>query len=131
MLVYFNFFSLWNKGCFAVYAQSVKGIKKREKTTGISCKPILSKTLNSRGQMDLIDMQTCPDGEYKQLLVYQDLGAVEIGDFVVLPIPDVDRSVSSAPNLICRIVDIDYQYNVHELECEAGVLSVMFARKLI
>ena len=81
--------------------------------------------------MDLIDMQTCPDGEYKWLLVYQDLGAVEIGDFVVLPIPDVDRSVSSAPNLICRIVDIDYQYNVHELACEAGVLSVMFARKLI
>ena len=56
------------------------------------------------------------------------LGPVEIGDFVVLPIPDVDRSVSSAPNLICRIVDIDYKYNLHELACEAGVLSIMFAR---
>ena len=46
--------------------------KKRNKTTGLSCKPILSKTFNSRGQMDLIDFQTCPDGEFKWLLVYQD-----------------------------------------------------------
>ena len=47
-------------------------IKTRKKTTGLSCKPILSKTFNSRGQMDLIDFQTCPDGEFKWLLVYQD-----------------------------------------------------------
>ena len=56
------------------------------------------------------------------------LGPVEIGDFVNLPIPEVDRSLSSAPNLICRIVDIDYNHNVHELACEAGVLNVLFAR---
>ena len=56
------------------------------------------------------------------------LAPVEIGDFVTLPIPDVDKSVTSAPNLICRIVDIDYKYNLHELVCEVGVLSIMFAR---
>ena len=27
-------------------------------------KPIISKTFNSRGQVDLIDMQTCPDGQF-------------------------------------------------------------------
>ena len=52
----------------------------------------------------------------------------EIGDFVALPIPDVDRSVSSAPNIICRIIDIDYKHNIYELACQAGVLSIMFAR---
>ena len=162
--------------------------------------------------MDLIDFQSCPDGEFKWLLVYQDhftkmvqlrplkskcaievaralidiftifgvpailqsdngkefrnqvvralkeiwpdmnfvmnsvtngqakqakmmltrsgkyLGECEIGDYVTLPIPQVDRSISSAPNLICRIVDIDYRYSMYELACEAGVLNILFAR---
>ena len=47
-------------------------IKKRKKTTGLTCKPILSMTFNSRAEVDLSDMQTCPDSEYKWLLVYQD-----------------------------------------------------------
>ena len=34
--------------------------------------PILSKTFNDRGQIDLIDMQSCPDGPYKWILHYQD-----------------------------------------------------------
>jgi hypothetical protein len=46
--------------------------KQRLQTTGIVCKPILSQNFNSRGQVDLIDMQSLPDGEYKWLLVYQD-----------------------------------------------------------
>ena len=49
-------------------------------------------------------------------------------DYVTLPIPQVDRSVSSAPNLICRIVDIDYIHNMHELACETDFLNIMFAR---
>ena len=56
------------------------------------------------------------------------LAEVEIGDFVVLPIPTVDRSVSSAPNIICRIIDIDFKYNMYELACQAGVLEIMYAR---
>ena len=56
------------------------------------------------------------------------LGECEIGDYVTLPIPQVDRSISSAPNLICRIVDIDYRYSMYELACEAGVLNILFAR---
>ena len=53
------------------------------------------------------------------------LEAVEIGDYVALSIPDSDRSVASAPNILCRIVDID-QNNRQELACRAGVL--LFAR---
>lgn len=43
-------------------------------------KPITSKDFNSRGQVDLIDMQSMPDGEFKWLLVYQD----HLTKFVVL-----------------------------------------------
>ena len=53
---------------------------------------------------------------------------VSIGDYVALPIPDVDRGLSEARNLICRIVDIDYDKSLYELACEAAVLDTMFAR---
>ena len=45
---------------------------KRKATRGLSSKPILSKTFNERAQIDLIDMQSLPDGEFKWILVYQD-----------------------------------------------------------
>ena len=45
---------------------------KRKKTTGVVVKPMLSNTFNSRAQMDLIDMQSLSDGEYKWIMVYQD-----------------------------------------------------------
>ena len=35
-------------------------------------KAILSSTFNDRGQMDCIDMQSCPDGPYRWILHYQD-----------------------------------------------------------
>lgn len=35
-------------------------------------KPIISRELNSRCQVDLVDMQTCKDGEFKFILNYQD-----------------------------------------------------------
>lgn len=47
----------------------------RKRTTirkGVVVKPITSKEFNSRGQVDLIDFQSNPDGEYKWLLNYQD-----------------------------------------------------------
>ncbi|XP_025198496.1 KRAB-A domain-containing protein 2-like, partial [Melanaphis sacchari] len=39
---------------------------------GLVIKPILSKTFNSRAQVDLIDMQSNKDGGFKFILVYQD-----------------------------------------------------------
>jgi hypothetical protein len=56
------------------------------------------------------------------------LPEVNIGDFVLLPIPDVDKGLTESPNLICRVVDIDYTHSLYELACEAGVFSDMFAR---
>ncbi|CAF1011097.1 unnamed protein product [Brachionus calyciflorus] len=46
--------------------------KKRNKTTGLVVKPILSHNFNSRAQMGLKDMQTLLDGEFKWIMVYQD-----------------------------------------------------------
>jgi hypothetical protein len=36
--------------------------------------------------------------------------------------------LTEAPNLICRIVDIDFDKSLYELACEAGVLNTLFAR---
>lgn len=40
--------------------------------SGVVVKPILSKDLNSRCQVDLIDMQSCRDVDYRYIVVYQD-----------------------------------------------------------
>ncbi|GBP28355.1 KRAB-A domain-containing protein 2 [Eumeta japonica] len=48
--------------------QSKRNIPKK----GIVTKPILSKDFNERGQVDLIDFQSAPDGQFKWLLNYQD-----------------------------------------------------------
>jgi len=34
--------------------------------------PIVTKDINERGQVDLIDFQSVPDGEFKLILNYQD-----------------------------------------------------------
>lgn len=46
--------------------------KKNVPKKGIVTKPIVSRDFNLRGQVDLMDFQSCPDGEYKWLLNYQD-----------------------------------------------------------
>ena len=37
---------------------------------------------------------------------------VNIRDFVILPILDVDRGLTDPPNLVCRIVNIDLNTNL-------------------
>ena len=39
---------------------------------GIVVKPMISSELNSRCQIDLIDLQSNSDGEYKFIMMYQD-----------------------------------------------------------
>lgn len=46
--------------------------KKQQSKKGIVVKPLLSKGWNHRGQIDLMDLQSTPDGEYKWLMNYQD-----------------------------------------------------------
>ncbi|XP_022170651.1 KRAB-A domain-containing protein 2-like [Myzus persicae] len=46
--------------------------KQKVPKKGIVIKPIISRELNFRCQVDLVDMQTCKDGEFKFILNYQD-----------------------------------------------------------
>ena len=56
-------------------------LKKRKLASkGLVVKPIVSKEFNSRGQMDLIDMQSLSYNEYRYIMVYQD----HMTKFVVL-----------------------------------------------
>jgi hypothetical protein len=56
------------------------------------------------------------------------LSDVKIGDYVKLAVDDVDRGLTDPPNIICRIIDIDWDRSLYELACGAGVLSTKFAR---
>ena len=46
-------------------------MKKGRPKKGLVVKPIISEDRNSRCQIDLIDLQSCPADEYKFILVYQ------------------------------------------------------------
>ena len=56
---------------FKLYCIVCQEKRKRPKTTGVVVKPILSREFNSRGQVDLIDMQSAPQGRFKWIMVYQ------------------------------------------------------------
>lgn len=45
---------------------------KPQQKKGLVVKPIIPKDFNSRGQVDLVDLQSIPDGEFKWLMDYQD-----------------------------------------------------------
>ena len=46
--------------------------RKRPTTKGVVVRPILTSDYGSRGQVDLVDMQSMPNGTYKWIMVYQD-----------------------------------------------------------
>ncbi|CAG2209913.1 KRAB-A domain-containing protein 2 [Mytilus edulis] len=46
--------------------------KSRTETTKLVVRPITSTDFNSRCQVDIVDYQSCPDGEYKWIMHYQD-----------------------------------------------------------
>ena len=49
-------------------------MKKRKRTAikGVVVRPILTKDYGSRGQVDLVDMQSMPSGNFKWIMVFQD-----------------------------------------------------------
>ncbi|XP_062569481.1 SCAN domain-containing protein 3-like [Saccostrea cucullata] len=47
-------------------------LRRKNPCKGVVVKPILSKDFNSRGQVDLIDMQSMADGNYRFIMNYQD-----------------------------------------------------------
>ena len=65
------------------YLRLCEPCQKKQKTLkkGIIVKPILHNEMNSRCQVDLIDMQSNPDRDMKFILVYQD----HLTKFVLLP----------------------------------------------
>ena len=46
--------------------------RRRRAVKGVVVRPLLTINYRSRGQLDLIDMQSMPNGQYKWILVYQD-----------------------------------------------------------
>jgi hypothetical protein len=72
--------------------------KRRTASKGIVVKPIISKEFNSRGQIDLIDMQSFKFNDYRFLMVYQD----HLTKFVIL------RALTSkrASEVAIQILDI-------------------------
>ena len=46
-------------------------LKRKKVRKSLVVKPIISKAMNSRAQVDLIDMQSQPDGNYKWIMNYQ------------------------------------------------------------
>ena len=56
---------------FKSYCLVCQEKRKRPKTQGVVVKPILSSEFNSRAQVDLIDMQSLPKGQFRWIMVYQ------------------------------------------------------------
>ena len=56
---------------FKSYCVVCQEKRKCPKTTGVVVKPILSSEFNSCGQIDLVDMQSSPQGQFKSMMVYQ------------------------------------------------------------
>ena len=83
---------------FKSYCLVCQEKRKRPKTKGVVVKPNLSSEFNSRGQVDLIDMQSSQQGQIKWIMVYQ----CHLTKFVIL------RSLSSkrAAEVAFQLLDI-------------------------
>ena len=63
---------------------------------GLVVKPLLYKEANKRAQIDLIDLQTCADGDFKFILNYQD----HLPKFCALKALRTKRAAEVAYNLL-------------------------------
>ncbi|XP_070206199.1 KRAB-A domain-containing protein 2-like [Littorina saxatilis] len=70
--------------------------RKRPMTKGVVVRPIISKEFASRGQVDLVDMQSMPSNGYKWIMVYQD----HLTKFCVLRPIRSKRAVEVAAQLL-------------------------------
>ncbi|XP_067132087.1 KRAB-A domain-containing protein 2-like [Centruroides vittatus] len=80
------------------YLKLCQPCQKKQKTLkrGIVVRPILHSEMNSRSQVDLIDLQTTPDENYKFILVYQD----HLTKFVIFRALQTKRAVKVANHLL-------------------------------
>ena len=63
-----------SRDCIELYLSYCENccLKKKHLSKGIVVKPLSSSEFNSRGQVDLLDFQSNPDGDNKFIIVYQD-----------------------------------------------------------
>ena len=106
---------------FKSYCVVCQEKRKRPKTTGVFVKPILFREFNSSGQVDLVDMQSSPQGQFKWIM------AGEAGDNVAVPIPMVDRGRGDPRNILGVIVDRD-EHDMYRIAVKAGILSKKYSR---
>ena len=118
-------------------------------------KPILSADFNSRGQVDLVDIQSVPDNEYKWIMHYQDhftkfsvlrplkskraeklmrttkrkLSELSVGNNVIIPIPQYDRGPTYPRNILGVIEEV-YEYG-YRVGTSVGTLSWYICRNQI
>ena len=83
-------------GIYKSYCQECQKKRKRPKTQGVVVQPILTKEFASRGQVDLIDMQSMAQNSYKWIFVYQD----HLTKFVVLRALTSKRAAEVAHHLL-------------------------------
>ena len=62
----------WDVETYKIIVSSVQTEGKKQVATGVVVKPIVSYEYNSRGQVNLIDMQSLPVKNCKWIMVYQD-----------------------------------------------------------
>ena len=59
-------------GLYKEFCEECQLKKRKIASKGLVVRPLISKDFNSRGQVDLVDMQSLKHGEYKYILHYQD-----------------------------------------------------------
>src|ERR1700761_1642397 len=70
--------------------------RKRHGVKGVVVRPLITKDFGSRGQVDLVDMQSMPNGQYKWIMVYQD----HLMKFCILPPLTSKRAAEVAHQLM-------------------------------
>lgn len=75
---------------------------------GIVIQPILHSETNLRCQIDLIGLQTIPDGNYKFNSIYQDRPMRTLAQNVRLKVLDIDRTKTDAKSIVAVVVDVKY-----------------------
>jgi hypothetical protein len=84
-------------------------LRRRGQLKGVVVRPILSSSFNSRGHVDLVDMQSMPDGIYRSIMNYQDL----LTKFCVVENLTSKRAAEVAYKLLTSVFLVLLYLNVH------------------
>ena len=75
-------------------------LKRKNPSKGVVVKSIVSKDFNSRGQVDLVDMQSMPDGNYRFIMNYQD----HLTKFCIIEALSSKRAAEVAYTILLNII---------------------------